>query len=173
MKNIEKFSSLVLLLLLLCNTVSSFIPEEKDEPCDFFATINITDGQRFANGSIVYENIEYTKVLYSEYNFIITNLTIKLSVSTHTRGCLCLLKNCVRVCCLPGQITSKEVCVDNEQYEVSVNLIKVNLESTPITIREQDYGIIYGRPCGAMYLLWPEEDSSDEWTFLKVCNNFF
>lgn len=168
MKNLKNISSLLFLLLIVSTSASSYIPADKDAPCDFFSTIDISAGQRLRNGSILHNNIEYTKDLYAEYNYEITNLTVKLSKPTHIRGCLCLLMDCVRFCCPPGQITKNEVCVDHDRNDVFVNATDENQELKLVNIREQKYGLIYGKPCEKMFQLDPADEPTDEWVFLKV-----
>lgn len=42
-------------------------------PCNFFDSVNITDGHKLNNQSIIFEGIEYPKWQYAEFDYIINN----------------------------------------------------------------------------------------------------
>lgn len=71
--------------------------------CNYFNTINITNGRQNSDESITYNNIKYLKGTYQKYNYIYVNQTIRLNVDEHIRGCVCDYKFCINVCCDYGE----------------------------------------------------------------------
>lgn len=70
--------------------------------CDLAKSKNISDGQRFANGSILYEGIEYHKDQYAPVDVAMARNASEISVPTYTRGCTCDIKACIRFYCPIG-----------------------------------------------------------------------
>ncbi|XP_037721782.1 G-protein coupled receptor Mth-like [Drosophila subpulchrella] len=81
--------------------------------CDFFDTVDISDGKRFSNGSYLYENLLIPSYLTGEYDFKLLANGSKEAVASHIRGCVCKLRPCVRFCCPHNQIILGGHCYSN------------------------------------------------------------
>jgi hypothetical protein len=67
----------------------------ESEFCDFFETKNITSGEKFENGTILFEGILYPKGYYRTYNYTLQEKDkTHVSASSHIRGCFCKLVIC-------------------------------------------------------------------------------
>lgn len=71
-------------------------------PCDFHDSINITDGIHHLNGSIFFKGLEFTPDQYTRTNYILTKSMERIRVEHYTRGCICNVRPCYRLCCLHG-----------------------------------------------------------------------
>lgn len=97
-----KFS--IILLLSVCQ-IYSRIPfttannNETEEKCDFEDTVNLTNYDRYENGSYLYRGILIPPEKQSFYDYELKFLGVKKSVPVHLRGCACDEKPCVKLCC--------------------------------------------------------------------------
>lgn len=137
--------------------------------CHFHDSINITDGEPFPNKSIIHNGIEFPKGHYAMVNHIL-NGSRKVRVNPHTRGCPCLKKPCVRLCCPFGSyVSSMEfkkdvVCSENEAAKnVQVRITDDKSNQSSIIDLNQHFGHV-NRICNAHYML-------DDYTINKV-NDF-
>ncbi|ALC44064.1 mthl9, partial [Drosophila busckii] len=71
-------------------------------PCNFADTVNITDGLRLKDGSYSYAGVLVPPNLIAEYNFKVID-GVEYRAAKHLRGCVCLLKPCISMCC-PGEL---------------------------------------------------------------------
>ncbi|XP_017066470.1 G-protein coupled receptor Mth isoform X1 [Drosophila eugracilis] len=85
---------LSIVLLVLVHQTNGAIPD-----CDFFDTADISKGQKFPNGSYLYEGLLIPPHLTGEYDIRVLPDNTEEKVPLHTRGCVCKLKPCVRFCC--------------------------------------------------------------------------
>nr|XP_036671953.1 G-protein coupled receptor Mth [Drosophila suzukii] len=92
-----------------------FVPQSNTEiiDCDFFDTVDISDGKRFSNGSYLYENLLIPSYLTDEYDFKLLSNGSKEVVASHIRGCVCKLRSCARFCCPHNQIIQWGHCYNN------------------------------------------------------------
>lgn len=114
---------------------------ESQNACLFHDTVNITSGTMFWNKSIEFEGVMYPPELYSYYNFSYNN-NIPYNVAKHTRGCVCLIKNCISLCCARGEsfFSSTGFCEIDPEY--------TNSNSTSYEEKlYKDFGIIYRNLC--------------------------
>lgn len=154
---------IALFLILVSSVVANYTPEDSLAPCNFFSTINITDGIKQPNGSIFYKNIEYLETQYAEYNYNTFNSDDIIKVPIHIRGCLCEKKDCIRVCCEYGKAVRNGSCVNYDLHDVLFNsTIGSNLAGN------KSFEFIYGKPCKMMFKRNPANESSDDWELLKV-----
>lgn len=85
-------------------------------PCYFFDSINITDGIRQSNGSILFDGIDFSYDQYAVLSYIIDNGERKAS-APHFRGCLCNIKPCYRLCCSDKLIKDTTINLDDNCNE--------------------------------------------------------
>lgn len=88
-----------ILLLFLLNPV--VLNGGRELPCEFFDSVNITDGIRYSNQSISYNGIELKYDQYAEIDYIFIGLE-RFEAKRHIRGCPCIGKPCIRLCCPYG-----------------------------------------------------------------------
>lgn len=138
------------------------------EKCEFYETVNITDGITDANKNILHNEILYRPQNYETYNYIIVNNT-KVATLEHIRGCICQVKICIRNCCHANQVMSYPdfECTDFGPNELSVNLT-TNAKDYEIAVLNDTYKIIYRTPCTPLRSLEPFDDEDDAWMFWKV-----
>lgn len=140
--------------------IISFILSVKcdKKPCNFFESVNITSGIKHSDGKIEFNGILYSQEFYGDFNYKFINRTYKISVKTHTRGCICLLKKCVQMCCPEGQSyvsqKSSEPCRDDPFHEKFIDTDNKLLER---------YGRVYLKPCTDGYFLDPNLKPIEEW----------
>lgn len=140
--------NVIINLIILISLVKSEI-----DLCNYHESINITDGEKFENGDIKFNGLLFKKSEYQKFNYEIINNT-RERIQSHIRGCVCLIKTCVRFCCPKGSNFIPEYgCDDNS--------------SGPL-IKENDwydkFHVINGPPnCGeeGFYIL----EEFEEWDF--------
>lgn len=143
---------LVVIIIVAVQCLKTFILDPSNE-CPFSNTVNITDGHQYTNDSYEFDNVIYDKRFYKSYNFIINENRKKETVETHIRGCLCAIKQCIRMC---------------EDYE-NIDHIKVYnehiVEQTISLQNNTDYHIMIQRPCETMISV---NKNNDKWKFYKA-----
>lgn len=107
----------VLLIIIAVSKCSNGLPNEV-LPCKFSDSINITAGEHHQNGSITFNGIEYSHDQYASIDYIEQNGR-KIIEPKYDRGCPCMCKPCIRLCCPYGSFTKStqgkiEKCVPDE-----------------------------------------------------------
>lgn len=144
------------IVVCLLKSIDGFLLGQKLQ-CHFQDSINITDGKHFPNKSIIHNGIEFPKDHYAMVNHIL-NGSKSVRVNPHARGCPCLEKPCVRLCCPFGSYVSsmefeKEVvCSENEAAKkVQVRITDDHNQSSIINLN-QHFGHV-NRICNTHYML--------------------
>lgn len=151
-------------ILILIISVICVKCNVKDPPCSVQDSINITDGIKYSNGDIKYEDILYTPNFYGIYKNEYINSTYTRYVEPHFRGCICLLKSCIKFCCPRGQAFKiGGICVNDLFFNISKKSLSEESKYY------QNYGVVYGKPCSSGYFLQPEKPGfeDDEWHLLN------
>lgn len=141
--------NVIIYLIILISLVKS-----ENELCSYPESVNITSGEKLKNGDIKFNEILFKKNHYQNFNYELINNT-KVYHNSHIRGCICLIKTCVRFCCPKGSNLIPEYGCDNNSYEP---LIK------EIDWYERFHGIIEQPNCGeeGYYILeYDEFDLND------------
>ncbi|XP_016955241.1 probable G-protein coupled receptor Mth-like 2 isoform X1 [Drosophila biarmipes] len=104
-----------LLIGLVAGFVLLMLPNSNAEivGCDFFDTVDISEGKRLANGSVLYEDLLIPADLTGEYDFKLLGNGSKEAVASHIRGCVCQLRSCVRFCCPHNHLIKWGACNSN------------------------------------------------------------
>lgn len=68
---------------------------DRELPCHFLDSINITDGALQSDHSIIFGDIKFTENQYSRIDYILDNGTNPITVEPYLRGCLCNIKPCI------------------------------------------------------------------------------
>jgi len=99
--------------------------------------------------------------MFGEYNYVIENLTERIWVEPHYRGCICDLKPCIRLCC---DDPDREICVTTDTIFVSTH----EDPDAEIDLTGDKYGVLVGKTCKNQYKLEPKDYDDDKWYFLQV-----
>ncbi|XP_070853113.1 G-protein coupled receptor Mth isoform X1 [Drosophila suzukii] len=141
--------------------------------CDFFDTVDISAGQRFPNGSYLYDGLLIPAELTGIYNSRILPDESKEKVESHIRGCVCKLKTCVRFCCPHNHIMRGGVCSKNmteEELEEHDPYLNVTLkDGSEVTRHFKDELIVQWdlpMPCEDMFDL-DNRDEMDQYTLFE------
>jgi hypothetical protein len=116
-------------------------------PCPKVLAVNISNGTRTNNNSIINNGI-----LYGKNNYFVRN--------NITYGCICNLKTCVRKCCGPDEIIVNRTCA-RRNFKMT---FPVHEETVPVPINfVPNYSFIHSMHCdkGKM-LLKPHKDYRDQ-----------
>jgi hypothetical protein len=132
-------------------------------PCNRLFSVVITDWKIFPNGSLL--SLDDTRVLYPPEYFW---KELKDDNDTEVRGCLCLLRNCIRKCCPEGQtLTKDDHCVPSNLTLLHPFSPQFIDENTNKPVKNVDVHRIYGNPCSyGSYLLDPAVNPADQFTLL-------
>ncbi|XP_055619911.1 G-protein coupled receptor Mth2-like isoform X3 [Toxorhynchites rutilus septentrionalis] len=95
-------------------------------PCEFLDSINISNGTRHPDGSIVFDDIRYESSNYAWIDYDLTENGTVIDVPAYARGCVCQVKSCVWLCCTKDFIQYGEpypTCFGfNESAELPVKM---------------------------------------------------
>lgn len=139
-------------------------------PCNYMDTINITkDGWIDINQDFHFNDIIFKRGTYAEYNYIFENMTEKILVEPHFRGCICEYKPCIRICCKHSNSENKKYCVMSDTL---MNVPIEEGEEKNISLDTQEFGVLQGKPCAEMFKLEPLDYEYDKWLLLKVSDAF-
>ncbi|XP_023306030.2 G-protein coupled receptor Mth2 isoform X3 [Lucilia cuprina] len=136
-------------------------------PCFFFHTVNVTDDQRFDNGSYLHDGILIPHKYIAVYNYIYTDPVTTVKVTPHLRGCICKVKPCINFCCPFGKLYSSNdsSCIDAHdhfEWPTTLNMTLSDGSLKTVNIFKQ-YAIVNFRPCNPMYALEPQREPDDAW----------
>lgn len=150
----------ILLIFFLLNHVSG----KSVILCDLSETVNLTGGYKDIDNNYIFGEDVYQVGMYGNFNYISELPETMTIVESHTRGCVCHLKPCIRLCCVDNTEIMNGHCVNSPQL-----LIKNDDEETEIDIKtSKKYGILIGKMCTDAILLTPDNDSDDFWKFHDV-----
>lgn len=161
----------IICLTLTVKIATSEIAKNKLS-CNFHDTINISSGTLNEIGQFHHNGVKYDKHLFAEFDYVITNSSM-VKVEPHIRGCICLLKNCVRVC---------RFCSDDDEslnmrcFKKSSDMTVPSSNLKPhklISLELDEFVILEGKLCQNYYKIdFEEYGESDHWIFLPVIINF-
>lgn len=136
--------------------------------CSIRETINITEGGaldnygRFHHNGLIYEPGKLGEPgMFAEFDYIFVNATHEIPTEPHVRGCICELKQCIRLCrlCSSDDVIANGTC------------IKSNVLSLPnadggvmeeVKLDNGKYQVLVGKTCKEMFkldaVLYPEDD---------------
>ena len=131
--------------------------------CIIFFSVVITDWKMFPNGSLL--SLDDTRVLYPPKYFWKEQND---SNETKVRGCLCLLRNCIRKCCPEGHtLTEEKDCVPSNLTLLHPFAPQLIDEDTNKPVTNVDVHRLYGYPCSSdSYLLDPQTNVEDQFSLL-------
>nr|CAD7406902.1 unnamed protein product [Timema cristinae] len=133
-----------------------------ETPCDELFSIPVPNGQVLADNSLLdTDGTIYPPDLYWDSS---------PNGTADWRGCICLLRPCVRKCCLENALIESESCVFSDHpslYPFSPNVY--NKDTERVNVSEDHFVVMYGDPCGdeGKYPLEPEEFPDDRYFLLE------
>lgn len=128
----------------------------RDLPCQFLDSINITDGIRQSDKSIIYNNMTFEQDQYAKINYIIENGITRVAVDPYIRGCVCNYKPCIRLCCPYGTFVDTTVkqgrkCRSNDAARnFEVEILDPNDKPEKV-ILDHFFAYVDDRPCNKFY----------------------
>lgn len=130
----------------------------RELPCHYLDSINITDGIKQKDGSILYNKNRFTKDQYTKVNYILENGVERIIVPPYLRGCLCNNKPCIRFCCPVGSFhdptaTGKRKCSQNESaQQFESDILDDTQNKRQKVILDQHFAYVDDKPCSNLYL---------------------
>ena len=131
--------------------------------CNILFSVVITDWKMFPNGSLL--SLDDKPVLYPPEYFWKEQNDYN---ETKVRGCLCLLRNCIRKCCPEGHtLTEKKECPPSNLTLLHPFEPQFIDEDTNSLVTTVDVHILYGDPCSKeSYRLDPQTNEEDQFSLL-------
>nr|CAD7578977.1 unnamed protein product [Timema californicum] len=170
-----------------------------ETPCDELFSVPVPNGQVLADNSLldtdgtIYPPVDVrpgfkrghnsgpkaTTNCYDKIHISLLALDISLmdlywdsspNGTADWRGCICLLRPCVRKCCQENAFRDSESCVLGDHpslYPFSPDVY--NKDTERVNVSEDHFIVMYGDPCGdkGKYLLEPEEYPDDHYFLLE------
>lgn len=113
-------------------------------PCNYYDSINITAGVKHSNGSITLNGFEFTYGQYFKFDYIL-NGAERTAVAEYIRGCPCINKPCVRLCCPLGSVMDAEDNLNCHADQAANNLkidITDDLNRTRTVNLNENFGLL-------------------------------
>ncbi|KAM7354840.1 G-protein coupled receptor Mth2-like [Cochliomyia hominivorax] len=120
----------IYLAFLISQLLSRISPITAQEKCPFQNTVNLTNCEKYENGSYRYEDIIIPIEKQHYYNYDIKFLNTRDKVSRHLRGCVCEEKPCIKLCCKRDEYFN-----DNETINKCQTLLYEKKISWNLTIK--------------------------------------
>ncbi|EDV51032.1 uncharacterized protein Dere_GG15277 [Drosophila erecta] len=127
--------------------------------CNFLDTVNITEAERFSDGSYLYEGVLIPAHLTAKYEFKLLGNGEKEQVPSHMRGCVCKVRPCVRFCCPHDHIMN-----GNNQCESNMTSRERKLLDPILNVTLAD---------GSVVQRHFKKDFIVQWDLPKACDNMF
>jgi G protein-coupled receptor Mth (Methuselah protein) len=156
-------------LLMLATNIDSIVSKS----CDLLDTVRINgDYYTMDNDDLLHNGVTYNSDQWTYFNKDWLVNGSQVDAQKHVRGCLCKVRDCIRLCCPLGHVGMDGVCVPfNGTYQLPFevtddtgNTDVVDLVQNPVFNQR----FIVSRPCTTMFMLTPEDYEIDEFTFHTV-----
>jgi hypothetical protein len=140
-----------------------FTNMSSENACNIFFSVVITGWKMFPNGSLL--SLDDTRMLYPPEYFW---KKLNDDNETEVRGCLCLLRNCIRKCCPEGHtLTTEHLCVPSNLTLLHPFAPQFIDKDTNKPVTNVDIHRLYGNPCTeGSYLLDPQAHIEDQFSLL-------
>lgn len=150
------------------SSVHALMQDNFNVPCKYKDSINITNGQRNADGSITYDGIRFAKEDYGIYDYKFENGLTRVKTVPHVRGCTCKHRPCVSLCCPRNSVYSDELgCVRNGRFNATIDVWSETNETKTIEMFPY-FGYVLNMPCEATVEKEPELHPTDIWYLYDV-----
>lgn len=147
-------------VMVLIGFISTSLCAKSELPCHLLDSVDITDGIRQPDGSILYGDIMYPTNQYAHVDYTVENGVPMTDDFSHIRGCACNIKPCLRLCCPFGTYRMQEnetiTCIPHPgAHNLSDVVLNENNERQILNLDHHFAWISDGDPCKSMY---PSED---------------
>lgn len=123
-----------------------------DLPCDFLDSINITEGIRQSDKSIIYNNMTFHQDQYAKINYKLENGTARVAVDPYIRGCVCIDKPCIRLCCPYGTFVEGRNCRSHDAAKnFDAEILDAN-DKPENVILDDLFAYVDDRPCNKFFV---------------------
>ncbi|XP_033244341.1 probable G-protein coupled receptor Mth-like 11 isoform X1 [Drosophila miranda] len=152
---------------LFAGSIAADIPD-----CNFFDTVNLTNSWKFPNGSYSYRGLIIPPSLTGEYDYEIQFDGASRSVASHTRGCVCRVKPCIRFCCPLSKVMQYNRCSPQSQNKYAYNMtLDITQDNGTVTSKHvvEDFVVQEDLPlpCSNHYALNRHKYTTDLWTLYE------
>lgn len=156
------------LLITLPVAVHCLMQDNFNVPCKFKDSINITKGQKNADGSITFDGMRFAKGEYGVFDYKFKDGDKRVPTQPHTRGCSCKTRPCISFCCPRGSIYSDdEGCLKPRNFSMPIELRNHKNESSMVDLFTQ-FGYVMNMPCDNIVEKNPEQYPTDIWYLYDV-----
>lgn len=135
-----------MLIGFFCISVNEAFLIDRQLPCDFVDSIDISTGIPYTNKSIIFNGMIFPEDQYAKVNYVLKNGTKPIIVEPYVRGCPCNIRPCVRLCCPFGTFVKimtsdgKFECSEHDSaWSFGVDVIDKNNQTE---IFEQHFGFV-------------------------------
>lgn len=148
---------LMILFGLILTSSTSNVSEEL--PCHVLDSVDITDGLRQEDGSILFNNNVYQQDQYATVDYILEKGEKQFDDYSHIRGCACKNKFCIRLCCPYGTYREKnensingtsECVLHREARNLNTEVRNKYNNEMEIQPLEVSFAFVDGYPCQSM-----------------------
>lgn len=149
-------------------TVHTLMQDNFNVPCRYKDSINITNGQRNADGSITYDGIRFTKADYGTYDYKFENGLTRVNTKPHIRGCTCKYRPCISLCCPRNSIYSDQSgCGKINKFNLTIDVWSETNETKRVDMFPY-FGYVLNMPCEETVEKDPESHPTDIWYLYDV-----
>lgn len=145
-----------LYLIVLFGLILTSVSNASNElPCHELDSVDITDGLRQQDESIMFDNNVYPQDQYATVDYILVNGEKQFDDYVHIRGCACKNKPCIRLCCPKGTYRennngTKECVPHHEAQNFYAEVLDKYNDKPEIESLESIFAFVDGYPCKLM-----------------------
>lgn len=148
---------IVIIIGLISLDYSNGSSIDRELPCHFLDSINITDGALQSDNSIIFRDTKFVENQYARINYILDNGTNPIPVEPYLRGCLCNIRSCIRLCCPYGTIYERlpnggKTCRKHELATKFESEIHTEDQNVKTLLEKHHFGYVEDRPCPRFYV---------------------
>lgn len=156
------------ILILLPVAVHCLMQDNYNVPCKYKDSINITRGERNADGSITFDGLRFGKGDYGVFDYKFEDGHKRVSTHPHIRGCTCKTRPCVSFCCPRGAIYyDEEGCSAPRNFSMPIELWSRDNETSVVDLFSH-FGYVMNLPCDVTVEKDPDEHPTDIWYLYDV-----
>lgn len=152
-----------LAILSLLAIVAAVSGATSKDPCHYHKSVNISHGFTLANGSTKADGVVYSpdqKFVHDEFG------------EPHLRGCICMIRTCVRKCCAFNEAYVDGGCTATEDPMVNPFNPPVYNDTRLLegVMAYDTFGFVFRNTCGSAggYVMNPYEEKDDEFLLQLV-----
>lgn len=147
-----KMMRMFLFISIGCVSMSLSVAS-RELPCHILDSVDITDGIRQPDGSLLFGGVMYPRDQYATVDYTVENGLKIYDDFSHIRGCAChTIKPCIRFCCPIGtrMADMNGSCIPtlNTPAKAEIEILTENNELETIDlVNQHHFAYVYGFPC--------------------------